>query len=362
MDYRCHQGHYAGATTAVKLSNGVSEEFEVKVGVHQGSVLSPLLFIIVMEALSSKFRTGLPWELLYADDLVLLAESEADLNDLIAKWKNGMEMKGLRVNMVKTKVMRCQVGQVKESGRYPCRVCRTGVGSNSIVCTMCKKWIHYGCSKISGKVGDVDASVYVCPRCSEGECEEIVKDVVFKLNGCEELETVSRFCYLGDMLGSGGGAEEATVARVTCAWGKFSELAPILTMRGASLRLKGKIYRACVQNVLVYGSETWGMKVSDLNRLERAENAMVRWMCGATLKDKKRTVDLRERLGIVSVSEVVRTGRLRWFGHVERAGRRNRDDWLSTCWELEVEGAGSRGRWRKTWYESVKVDLRERGV
>ena len=42
---------------------------------HQGSVLSPLLFIIVLEALSREFREGLPMELLYADDLVLVAET-----------------------------------------------------------------------------------------------------------------------------------------------------------------------------------------------------------------------------------------------------------------------------------------------
>jgi Reverse transcriptase (RNA-dependent DNA polymerase) len=51
---------YAGATTAVQMKNGASQEFELKVGVHQGSVLSPLLFIIVMEALASKFKQGLP--------------------------------------------------------------------------------------------------------------------------------------------------------------------------------------------------------------------------------------------------------------------------------------------------------------
>jgi len=51
----------------------------VKVGVHQGSVFSPLLFIIVLEALSRRFRGGLPMELLYSDDLVLLADSEDSL-------------------------------------------------------------------------------------------------------------------------------------------------------------------------------------------------------------------------------------------------------------------------------------------
>ena len=45
------------------------------VGVHQGSVLCPLLFIIVLEALSREFRSGVPWEDLYADDLVIIADS-----------------------------------------------------------------------------------------------------------------------------------------------------------------------------------------------------------------------------------------------------------------------------------------------
>src|SRR5450432_1869136 len=107
---------YEGATTAVKLKNGVSQEFEVKVGVHQGSVLSPLLFIIVMEALSCNFRQCVPWELVYADDLVLLAESEEELNVLMARWKNGMEEKWLRVNMEKTKIMRCEVGSGQGEG------------------------------------------------------------------------------------------------------------------------------------------------------------------------------------------------------------------------------------------------------
>src|SRR5580698_10232257 len=71
------------------------------------------------------------------------------------------------------------------------------------------------------------------------------------------LDCVDRFCFLGDVLGDGGGVEEATRARVRCAWGKFMELAPILTARRASLKLKGKMYRSCVQRVLVYASETW---------------------------------------------------------------------------------------------------------
>ena len=59
---RLVQGMYANARSRVRVGEGFSKEFEVKVGVHQGSVLSPLLFIIVLEALSREFRAGVPWE------------------------------------------------------------------------------------------------------------------------------------------------------------------------------------------------------------------------------------------------------------------------------------------------------------
>ena len=59
----------------MRANGQYSKEFGVGVGVHHGSVLSPLLFILVLEALSREFRTGVPWELLYADDLVVIADS-----------------------------------------------------------------------------------------------------------------------------------------------------------------------------------------------------------------------------------------------------------------------------------------------
>jgi len=46
---------------------------------HQDSALSRLLFVIVMEAICREFGVVLLWDLLYADDLVVVAESEEDL-------------------------------------------------------------------------------------------------------------------------------------------------------------------------------------------------------------------------------------------------------------------------------------------
>ena len=111
----------------------------------------------------------------------------------------------------------------------------------------------------------------------------LVKEVVIEPN--VKLECVPKFCYLGDTLGAG--VDEAARARVRCAWAKFKELSPILTARGASHCMKGKIFRACVQSVLIYGTETWAMKAEDLRSLERTESMMVRWMCGVSLKDRK---------------------------------------------------------------------------
>ena len=79
-----------------------STEFEVKVGVHQGSVLSPLLFVSVMEVVTRGIKEGLPWELLYADDLVLVAQSKEELRERVLQWKECMELKGLKVNIKKT--------------------------------------------------------------------------------------------------------------------------------------------------------------------------------------------------------------------------------------------------------------------
>ena len=67
--------------------------------------MSPLLFVIVMAALSREFRVTSPWELLYVDDLVLIAETEDDLIKRLNEWKDNMENRCMRVNINKTLVM-----------------------------------------------------------------------------------------------------------------------------------------------------------------------------------------------------------------------------------------------------------------
>jgi len=65
---------------------------------HHSSALSPLLFVFVMKALSREFRVALTLELLYRNDLVVIAETEDDLIKRLSEWKDYMENRGMRVN------------------------------------------------------------------------------------------------------------------------------------------------------------------------------------------------------------------------------------------------------------------------
>ena len=90
---------YKRAKTMVKMKHGNSKEFEGKVQVHQGSVLNTLQFVVVMEALMQDSNEGLPWELLYANNLVLMADSIEELKGEVLWWK------GFKMNIGKTKVV-----------------------------------------------------------------------------------------------------------------------------------------------------------------------------------------------------------------------------------------------------------------
>ena len=109
-------------------------------------------------------------------------------------------------------------------------------------------------------------------------------------------------------------------------FGQVQRPGTILTSRGASLKVKVKVCSALVQCVMTNGSETWPMRVEAMRRLERAEKMMIRWMCWVTLKNGKTSEEIRNRLGIVSVSDLVRQERLRWFGDFGQVERKDADD------------------------------------
>ena len=305
-----------GVKSRVRVNGQYSKEFRVGVGVHQGSVLSPLLFILVLESLLRQFRTGVPWELLYADDLAEMADSLEECIASLKVWKEGMEHKGLRVNMKKTKLMVWGLGLdlLCDSGAFPCAVCWSGVGVNSIQCSQCMYCVHKKCSGVRERLAeDPD---YVCPRCCD-QARPIDNRPVIQVDvDGTLLDVESNFCYLGDMLCAGGGCKLAIVTRCSTAWGKFKRLLPILTSKHVSLRTCGKVFNACVHSALMHGSETWAPTAPDLQRLRWNDRSMVRWICGVSDDGKVSADTLCAMLGVQEVTAALRTRHLRWCGHV----------------------------------------------
>ena len=284
---------YIGVKTVVRTGYGNSKGFEVKVGMQQGSALSPLLFVIVMEAISREFRVALPWELLYADDLTVIAETKEELIKRLNEWKENVESKGMRVNMNKTKVMisgeRQNVRQ--KAVRWLCGVCNKGVGSNSLQCTSCHKWVHKKCSGIKGSMSKV-AKSFICSGCLNPVTSEGRTSVDIRASA--KLELVDKFRYLGDMLSVDGDADAAVEARIQIGWNKFRQLVPVFTNKDMSLIMRGRLYSSCVRSSMLHGYETWPVRKENVVALQRAEMRMVRWMCGVKLKDRLRSKELRE--------------------------------------------------------------------
>ena len=351
---------YEGAVAQVRVGGELSGEFPVTVGVYQGSALSPLLFLVVLEAISREYRRGLPKEMLYADDLVLIAENMEEAEDLYRGWRDGLKVKGLRVNVDKTKVMICRPGAGRriEMGNWPCAVCGRGVGVNSIRCTQCEDWVHARCSGVGGPLAGREAD-YVCPPCLGVRVVDDLPEFV-ELAG-ERLECVREFRYLGDVISADGRVVASSVARVRSGWKCFGMLRALLTKRALSLRVKGRLYVACVRSAMLYGTETWPVLQDDVDRLKRAEMRMVRWMCGVRRcpgqgGEGPSNAALRGRLGIECIGEVLRKKRLSWYGHVSRM---EEDSAVKKVMNMVVRGGTvGRGRPRRTWQRLVQEDIR----
>ncbi|WMV56372.1 hypothetical protein MTR67_049757 [Solanum verrucosum] len=78
---------YGGAKTQVRTVRGDSEHFPVEMGLHQGSVLSPFLFALVMDELTRSIQEKVPWCMLFADDIVLIDETRDRVNARLEVWR-----------------------------------------------------------------------------------------------------------------------------------------------------------------------------------------------------------------------------------------------------------------------------------
>jgi hypothetical protein len=212
---------YERSQTIVRTEEGQSDRFEVRVGLNQGSTLSPFLFITVMDELTKEMRNQERWELFFADDIAIVADTEEELQARMGQWQITLERQGMKINAQKTEVMAC----CKEGGRL----------------------MH-------------------------------VKD-----GNEKELKQVATFRYLGSTLEETGGYEREVTERVRAAWNKWKEVKGVLCDKRMPRRVKIKVYKTVIRPVMMYGVETWALRKRDEHLLERTEMRMLRWMLGTSL-------------------------------------------------------------------------------
>ena len=106
---------YDGTTTTVRSTAGLTEEFKVGVELHQGSAFSPFLFAIIMDKLMEDIRKDAPWDMLFADDIVLPRQNHGKLKDDLEIWRNALERRGLKVSRSMTEYLKAEVWMMEKS-------------------------------------------------------------------------------------------------------------------------------------------------------------------------------------------------------------------------------------------------------
>ena len=235
------QSSYQGMSCKVLHAGQLSESFEVKTGVRQGCLLSPFMFLLVidwiMKTTTSGRKNGIQWNLWtqlddldFADDLALLSHNHNQMQDKTTTLATTSIGTGLRINNKKTNLMR-----INTSINNPVTV------------------------------------------------EE------------KPIPQVESFTYLGSIIGSQGGTDSDVTARVGKARAAFSILKNIWSSNEISTTTKVCIFNSNVKSILLYGSETWRMTKRTLQKIQTFINCCLRRIFRIRWPDKIRNEELWQR-------------------------------------------------------------------
>ena len=231
---RMVEAMYERTKGRVVVGSGLSEEFLVNIGLRQGSALSHLLFIMVMEIISRTISTkDILRKMMYADDLAIIAESKQDLHEVLEEWKGVFEKHGLRMSLEKTEVMR--VGHQRE-------------------------------------------------------------ELNVMLDG-KEIKQVDGFVYLGMVTEDGHSTAEVR-RRIQAGANAWRKVEGVMLDRTISKKLKGKVLRTCVTPACLYGLETAALTEQQQQKLQVCENNWVRRIIRTKRVDRRRMNDLRKEVGM----------------------------------------------------------------
>ena len=167
---------------------------------------------------------------------------------------------------------------------------------------------------------------------------------------------MNKFKYLGVTISEEGGSEEAVRARVSAAWGKWRDLSGVISDKKMPRKLKMKLHVTVIRPVILFEEECWTVRKKEEQILEKTEMRILRSIKGVILRDKAKSVDIRNELGVNSMQEKVREMRLRWYGHMQRMEENNE---VRAVADMSVPGKRPRGRPRRRWVDCVRRDMQE---
>nr|XP_032513083.1 uncharacterized protein LOC116767039 [Danaus plexippus plexippus] len=247
------------------IHNGLlSEDIPVNAGVRQGCLLSPILFLVVLDGIMQKVtkskRRGIEWglsstleDLDYADDLCLLSHTHANMQTKLDDLRREALEMGLKINTRKTQEMRC------------------------------------------GATTSLPLLI-----------------------GTEAIEKIHKYTYLGSIVSESGGAEEDIASRIAKSRAAFAQLRPVWQSRKLTRRVKLKIFRSNVKSVLLYGCETWKVTKDISHRLQVFVNWCLRRILGIYWPEKISNVNLWERCGETPIDLQIKRRKWKWIGHALR--------------------------------------------
>jgi hypothetical protein len=298
---------YVDSKARARVNGGLSECFQVMMGVRQGCVMSPWLFNIFIDKCMRVVCQGMKGVtigdknvsvLLYADDAVLLAENADELQRMLDSLNEGTTSMNLRVNVGKTKVV-----------------------------------------------------VF------ESEKEARVES--FHMNG-QAVEVVQEFVYLGRLFEKNGSVDGEIERRASAGRRVAGSTMGLARSQFLSKKAKLAIRNSILLPTLLYGSESWVLQARHTSRINAVDMSYMRGICGKSRWDHVKNVDIMNECGInESVNQMHERSVLRWFGHVERM-----DDGRLTkqIYKGSVNGRRGKGRPRKTWLDVVDASLKNKRV
>lgn len=295
---------YKEASCKVIHNGNLSDPFEIHTGVRQGCLLSPTIFLIVidwiMRETTKSNKMGIQWSLTqfledldYADDLALLSHKHEHMQQKTNAIVIEAEKVGLSVNTKKTQIMKIQ---------------------------KCKP------------------------------------DAIKIKDNC--LEEKEQFTYLGSVVTTDGGTDDDVNSRLGKARAAFNILRPVWNSRSISQNTKIRIFNSNVKSVLLYGCETWAVTNKSTNKLQVFTNKCLRYILKAYRENSLSNTDLWRTAKQKPVGEEIAKRKWGWLGHTLRKPTTN-----ITRQALEWNPQGKRrvGRPKKTWRRTIHEEVSQAG-